>query len=110
MFMSDTHLISLLRAQFEKILMDPDVMVLSELETIEVIISWIQYNYLKRIPNLNVLLDHVSYECIPPSELAALAEKYSHIFDNPVGSCFLREAFKYSSFIFSPCHLTHFFP
>ncbi|CAG5116961.1 unnamed protein product [Candidula unifasciata] len=81
--------------EFEGILMDPEVMVTNEAETVEMIISWIQYNYLQRIGFLDQLLRHVSFECIPPADLVALSEKYSHIFETNAGNSFLCQAFKY---------------
>lgn len=84
--------------------MDPEVMVTNETETVEMIICWIQYNYLQRIGYLDLLLRNVSYEVIPIADLVMLSEKYSHIFNTSAGNSFLCQAFKYVPGRFSCVH------
>ncbi|BFZ02273.1 hypothetical protein BsWGS_05311 [Bradybaena similaris] len=93
--------------EFEGILMDPEVMVISEAEVVEMIISWIEYNYLQRIGHLDLLLRNVNFEVIPITDLVMLSEKYSHIFDTSAGNSFMCQAFKYHALngqSKTPCH------
>ena len=51
---------------------DPEVMVDSEMDTIEVLSSWVQFNVLEREPMVGRLLRNINFEAISPTKIATL--------------------------------------
>ena len=56
----------------EKLMTDPEVMVDSEMDTIEVLSSWVQFNVLEREPMVGRLLRNINFEAISPTKIATL--------------------------------------
>ncbi|XP_012940599.1 uncharacterized protein LOC101848445 [Aplysia californica] len=79
----------------ERVLQDPDVLVDSELDTVRVLASWVEYNLFTRCTHLPRLLALINFECISPATIATLQEDYPHIFCTPEGQKVITEAFKF---------------
>ncbi|GFR88224.1 kelch-like 31 [Elysia marginata] len=77
----------------QQVLGDPEVKVDSEVDIIDVIGRWVEFNPMERIPYSADLLKFVNFDCIPAESLADVVERRKHVFSREAFSIFL-DAFK----------------
>ncbi|KAH9512541.1 hypothetical protein Btru_038745 [Bulinus truncatus] len=87
------HFLNLTIEELETLLRDPDIMVESELDIVNVISKWIEYDPFHRMKCAARLLSLVSFDCLPAETLFDIVEEKKHLFDMDAIQVLL-EAFK----------------
>ncbi|KAK0041668.1 myoneurin [Biomphalaria pfeifferi] len=92
--LTDTpHFLSLTIDELETLLRDPDIMVESEMDIVNVISKWIEYDPFHRMKCAARLLSLVNFECLSAETLFEIVEEKKHLFDMDAIQVLL-EAFK----------------
>ncbi|KAK6995456.1 myoneurin [Biomphalaria glabrata] len=87
------HFLSLTIDELEALLRDPDIMVESEMDIVNVISKWIEYDPFHRMKCAARLLSLVNFECLSAETLFEIVEEKKHLFDMDAIQVLL-EAFK----------------